>query len=104
MPNGSSAHFCSMGTANATVFPVPVFDPPMQSLPLSISGIQDLWISVGFVMAMELREWTSHGETSRDSNEESINVDGAEEGIDAAGNCRECLFVETDFLILDRVA
>ena len=41
MPKGSSDHLCSMGTANATVLPVPVLEPPTQSLPLSISGIHD---------------------------------------------------------------
>ncbi len=81
MPNGSSAHFCSMGTANATVFPVPVFDPPMQFLPLSISGIQDLWISVGFVMAIELRDRTSHGETFREPKVDSVRVKGAAVGV-----------------------
>ena len=70
-----------MGTANATVFPVPVLDPPMQSLPFNISGIHDRWISVGFVMAMEFREWTSHGETSRDSNEDAVMVAGVEIGV-----------------------
>ena len=42
MPMGSSAHFCSIGTANATVFPEPVLLPPMQSRPLRISGMQPL--------------------------------------------------------------
>lgn len=40
MAEGSSAHFCKIGTAKATVFPEPVRLPPMQSLPLRISGIQ----------------------------------------------------------------
>ena len=41
MPLGSSAHFCIIGTENATVLPVPVLDPPIQSFPLRISGIQE---------------------------------------------------------------
>jgi hypothetical protein len=40
MPDGSSAHFCKMGAAKATVLPEPVLLPPIQSLPLRISGIQ----------------------------------------------------------------
>ena len=52
----------------------------MQSLPFNISGMQDLWISVGFVMAMDFKECTSHGGTWRDSKDEVVRVEGAEEG------------------------
>ncbi len=38
MAEGSSAHFCSMGTAKATVLPDPVLLPPMQSRPLEDLG------------------------------------------------------------------
>lgn len=41
IPLGSSAHFCRMGTENAIVLPVPVLEPPIQSFPFRISGIQD---------------------------------------------------------------
>lgn len=33
MPNGSSAHFCKIGTAKEMVFPEPVLEPPIQSRP-----------------------------------------------------------------------
>ncbi|KAI4126258.1 MAG: hypothetical protein LQ347_005042 [Umbilicaria vellea] len=55
MPTGSSAHFWSMGTAKATVFPEPVLLPPMTSLPFKISCL---------VMAIAERDATSHGATS----------------------------------------
>jgi hypothetical protein len=64
---GSSAHLCKMGTANATVFPEPVLLPPMQSLPLRISGMQFFWMPVGRRMAMLARDCTSHGRTFKDS-------------------------------------
>jgi len=64
IPHGSSDHFCSMGTENATVLPVPVREPPMQSRPLRISGIQALWMPVGRLISIEESDATSHGATS----------------------------------------
>jgi hypothetical protein len=63
IPTGSSAHFCRMGTANATVFPEPVLLPPMQSLPFNISGMQSFWMPVGLFIAMAPNECTSQGFT-----------------------------------------
>jgi hypothetical protein len=40
----------------------------MQSRPLRISGIQARWISVGWIIDVAERDWTSHGETERDRN------------------------------------
>lgn len=68
MPKGSSAHFCRIGTAKATVFPDPVLLPPMQSLPLRISGMQCFWMPVGLLIAMAPKEPTSHGLTFRAAN------------------------------------
>ena len=65
MPKGSSAHFWRMGTAKAMVLPEPVRLPPMQSLPLRISGMQCFWMPVGRLIAMAPREATSHGLTLR---------------------------------------
>ena len=47
------------------VLPEPVRLPPMQSLPLRISGMQCFWMPVGLLIAMARREPTSHGLTSR---------------------------------------
>ena len=63
IPLGSSAHFCIMGTEKATVLPVPVLEPPIQSFPLRISGIQEAWIPVGRLISMLASEATSHGAT-----------------------------------------
>jgi hypothetical protein len=57
-----------MGTVNATVLPVPVLEPPIQSLPFRISGIHALWIPVGFLISMDAREAESHGVTPREAN------------------------------------
>lgn len=38
VPMGSAAHCWRMGTAKATVLPEPVREPPMQSLPVAVSG------------------------------------------------------------------
>jgi hypothetical protein len=67
IPTGSSAHFCRMGTEKATVLPVPVRDPPMQSRPFKISGIHAAWIPVGFLISMDARDATSHGATSMEA-------------------------------------
>lgn len=67
IPDGSSAHFCKIGAAKATVLPEPVLLPPMQSFPLRISGMQPFWIPVGRLMAMLARDRTSHGRRLRDS-------------------------------------
>ncbi len=67
MAEGSSAHFCSMGTAKATVLPDPVLLPPMQSRPLRTSGIHPFWMPVGRLMAMLASDCTSHGRTFNDS-------------------------------------
>lgn len=64
MPQGSSAHFCMIGTEKAIVLPVPVRDPPIQSLPFNISGMQAFWIPVGRLISMLDSEATSHGATS----------------------------------------
>lgn len=69
IPIGSSAHFCRIGTANAAVFPEPVFEPPMQSRPDRMGGMQEAWIEVGRFMAMTAKEATSHGETPRLAND-----------------------------------
>jgi hypothetical protein len=61
MADGSSAHFCMIGTANATVFPEPVRLPPMQSRPSSIFGMHSLWMAVGLVIAIDASDATSHG-------------------------------------------
>jgi len=47
----------------ATVLPVPVLDPPMQSLPFKISGIHAFWIPVGFLISIDAKEAESHGAT-----------------------------------------
>ena len=80
IPNGSCDHFSSIGTAKATVLPVPVLEPPMQSLPFSISGIHDSWISVGLEISIDLRLCTSHGDTSRESKVELVVGIAAEAG------------------------
>src|SRR5947209_6656461 len=54
-----------MGTAKATVLPEPVREPPIQSLPVRISGIHARWIGVGRVMANRASEAVSQGATSR---------------------------------------
>ncbi|KAL1997608.1 hypothetical protein VTN02DRAFT_1333 [Thermoascus thermophilus] len=63
MPNGSSAHFCRIGTANAIVFPDPVRLPPMQSRPFRISGIHAFWMAVGRLIAIAASDPTSQGAT-----------------------------------------
>lgn len=37
IPKGSRAQDCRIGTAKATVFPEPVREPPIQSLPVGLS-------------------------------------------------------------------
>ena len=54
-----------MGAANATVLPEPVLEPPMQSRPAKIAGIQAFWMRVGRVMAMCERDVVSHGSVPR---------------------------------------
>jgi hypothetical protein len=54
------------------VLPEPVRDPPIQSLPASIGGIQDCWIGVGFVIDKEARVWLSQGATDNDANVSSV--------------------------------
>ena len=61
MPKGSSAHFCMIGMAKATVLPEPVLLPPMQSRPSSIFGMHSRWMGVGLVMAIAANDATSHG-------------------------------------------
>ena len=92
IPNGSCDHFCSIGTAKATVLPVPVLEPPMQSLPFSISGIHDSWISVGLEISIDLRLCTSHGDTSSDSKVELVV------GVDAEAGRSPAL--DSSFLVL----
>ena len=60
---GSLDHCCKIGTAKATVLPEPVREPPMQSRPESVGGIQFAWMRVGVLMAMVEREVRSHGST-----------------------------------------
>ena len=67
IPLGSSAHFCNMGTENATVLPVPVREPPIQSRPLRISGIQAFWMPVGRLISMDASDATSQGATSMEA-------------------------------------
>jgi hypothetical protein len=64
IPQGSSAHFCRIGTEKAIVLPVPVRDPPIQSRPFRISGMQAFWIPVGLLISIEASEPTSQGATS----------------------------------------
>jgi hypothetical protein len=83
MPYGSTKSFWSMGMANATVFPEPVFAFPMQSLPCfrvslhiiysSVRGLPDsrggmhaICISVGTRIDMEERAAWSGGEIPKD--------------------------------------
>ena len=40
---------CRMGSVNAAVLPVPVWAPPMMSLPPMTSGMAWAWIGVGLV-------------------------------------------------------
>ncbi len=68
MPTGSSAHFCKIGTANATVLPDPVLLPPITSSPSSIFGMHPFWMPVGLVMAIDESDATSHGLTSSAAN------------------------------------
>lgn len=49
MPYGSSDSFCNIGSAKASVLPLPVFAQPIQSSPFRILGIQFCWIGVGHV-------------------------------------------------------
>lgn len=72
MPKGSSAHFCNRGTAKAIVFPDPVREPPIQSLPANIGGMQDCWMGVGFVIESEPSVCISHGATDREAKEASV--------------------------------
>lgn len=67
IPTGSIAQFCSMGIANAMVFPDPVRLPPMQSRPSRIFGMHPFWMPVGRLIAMAARAPTSHGCTPIDS-------------------------------------
>src|SRR5215471_12406290 len=62
-----------MGAAKATVFPEPVLLPPIQSLPLRISGMQAFWIAVWRLIAIAERELTSQGARSRDAKDESVS-------------------------------
>lgn len=62
---GSSAHFCNMGTAKATVLPLPVLLLPIMSAPERIAGMQDFWMGVGRRMEREERVARSQGETER---------------------------------------
>lgn len=62
---GSCAHFCSMGTANATVLPEPVREPPIQSRPERMGGMQTDWMRVGVLMERWESEVVSQFSTPR---------------------------------------
>jgi hypothetical protein len=68
-PNGSAANDCKMGSANAAVFPDPVFADPITSCPLRIDGMQQFWISVGLVIDRLERDDISHGHTPKSSKD-----------------------------------
>lgn len=50
IPYGSSANFCRIGRAKASVLPDPVCETPIQFFPSRILGIQCSWTGVGFVI------------------------------------------------------
>ena len=45
----SGESFCSIGSAKPAVLPVPVWAPPMTSLPARMTGMACAWIGVGVV-------------------------------------------------------
>jgi hypothetical protein len=86
IPHGSSAHFCRIGTEKAIVLPVPVRDPPIQSRPFRISGMQAFWIPVGLLISIEASEPTSQGATSIVAKSTfSLGAGGAGSSTDTVG-------------------
>lgn len=69
-----------MGTEKATVLPVPVRDPPIQSLPFKISGMVDFWMLVGVRISIDANEETSQGVTPIEENVVFSEVTSCVEG------------------------
>jgi hypothetical protein len=80
MPQGSSDHFWRIGTVKAAVLPVPVLEPPIQSLPFNISGMLAFWIPVGFFISIDASEATSHGATPIEAKSVFSRVASGNEG------------------------